>query len=487
MTPAAGLAPLLATALVVYTLVLFAIALWSRGRIRNSEDYLVAGRRLPFGLASATLFATWFGAGTLLASADEVRRSGLRAAALDPWGAGVCLLLAGAFLARPLWRLKLLTVPDFFRRRFGPRAETLAALLLIPGYFGWIAAQFVALGSMLELFFGLDPALGIFLVAAVGTGYTLIGGMWSVTLTDALQLALLGVGLALLCAGVLAELGGPLAGVARVVREVPEAHLQPIPLDGLAPLFAWIGLFCAGALGNLPGQDLLQRVFAARSADVARRACFAAGTAYLLVGAAPLFLGLASLLLAPDAPDRAILPALAGLFLEPWLAVVFALTVMSAVLSTIDSAILAPASVLSQNLLRRTPLGRRESLRLDELSVLAVAGASLVVALLGEDAYSLLEGAYEIGLVSLLVPLAFGLRSRRGGEAAALCAMALGTGAWLAHGMLGWESFGGPGLAAALVPLPTGLACAALAAGAYVLAPGRGPGSDGDSSGAQGC
>lgn len=119
MTLPSGLAPLLGAALATYTLLLFAVAVWSRGRIRDSEDYLVAGRRLPFGLATATLFATWFGAGTLLASADEVRRSGLRAAALDPWGAGVCLLLAGAFLARPLWRLKLLTVPDFFRRRFG--------------------------------------------------------------------------------------------------------------------------------------------------------------------------------------------------------------------------------------------------------------------------------------------------------------------------------------------------------------------------------
>lgn len=328
---------------------------------------------------------------------------------------------------------------------------------------------------MLELFFGVDAVLAIALVAAVGTAYTLIGGMWSVTLTDAFQLSLLGVGLVLLCAGVLAELGGPLAGTAQLLRELPAGHLEPIPLDAAAPLLGWIGLFCAGALGNLPGQDLLQRVFAARSAEVARSACLASGVAYLLVGTAPLFLGLASLALAPDAPDRAILPTLAGLFLEPWLAVVFALTVMSAVLSTITSAILAPAAVLAQNLLRRTPLGRSDALRLDELAVLAVAAASLGVALLGEDAYSLLEGAYEVGLVSLLVPLWLGLRSRRGGEAAALWAMAVGTGVWLAHGALGWESFGGPALAAALAPLPTGLSCAALAAAAYLLRPGEGP------------
>ncbi len=466
MTLAPGLAPLLGAAMALYTIALFGIAWWARGRIRDSEDYLVAGRRLGLGLATATLFATWFGAGTLLAAADEVRREGLRAAALDPWGAGVCLILAGLFLARPLWGMKLLTVPDFFRRRFGPRAETLSAVLLVPGYLGWIAAQFVALGSMLELFFGVDRALAIALVAAVGTGYTLLGGMWSVTLTDALQLALLCVGLGVLAGAVLGELGGPAAGLARIAAETPPERLQPIPFDDLAPLLAWLGLFCAGALGNLPGQDLLQRVFSARSGDVARRACLVAGVAYLAFGSIPLLLGLASGLLAPDAPDRAILPRLAGLFLSPALAVVFALTLMSAVLSTIDSAILAPSAVLAQNLLQRTRLARVGALRLDRIAVGAIAAASLGVAWVGENAYALLEGAYEIGLVSLLVPLAFGLRSRRGGERAALLAMSVGTGAWLLHGALGWDWFGGPALEGVAL-LPTGLSCAALAAAVY--------------------
>jgi len=279
-----GLVGLLAGAMLAYTAVLFAIGWWARGRIHSSEDYLVAGRRLSLGLTTATLVATWFGAGTLLASADEVRTEGVRAAALDPWGAGVCLLLAGVFLAEPLWNMKLLTVPDFFRRRFGPRAETLSAVLLIPGYFGWIAAQFVALGAMLELFFGLDLRLAIPLVALVGTGYTLLGGMWSVTLTDALQLVLLWIGLVVLGAVVLVELGGPFEGLARVLRETPASLLEPVPLEAWRPLLGWLALFCAGALGNLPGQDLLQRVFSARSAKVAKRACLLAGVAYLLAG-----------------------------------------------------------------------------------------------------------------------------------------------------------------------------------------------------------
>ena len=98
-----------------------------QGHIRNAEDFTVAGRRLPLSLAWATLLATWFGAGTLLTQADAVRNEGLSKAALDPWGAGVCLLIAGLFFAKPLWEMKLLTLPDFFRRRFGSAAELFSA------------------------------------------------------------------------------------------------------------------------------------------------------------------------------------------------------------------------------------------------------------------------------------------------------------------------------------------------------------------------
>lgn len=167
---------LLGTTMVLFVVVMYAVGWWANSRVSDAADFIVAGRRLPLSLAWMTLLATWFGAGTLLAAADEVRREGLRGAALDPLGAGACLIFAGLFVAAPLWRMGLLTVPDFFRRRFGSVAELVASLILVPSYFGWIAAQFAALAGVLELFFGIDPAVGLALVAVVGTGYTLMGG-----------------------------------------------------------------------------------------------------------------------------------------------------------------------------------------------------------------------------------------------------------------------------------------------------------------------
>ncbi|MEX1366509.1 MAG: sodium:solute symporter [Nannocystaceae bacterium] len=471
MTTPQMLAPYVGTTIGVYGVLMLVIAARARRRIASVEDYVVAGRRLPFGLAMPTLLATWFGAGTLLAVSDEVRASGLGATALDPIGAGCCLILAGLLIAGPLWRLRLLTVPDLFARRFGRRAEVLASLLMVPAYFGWVAAQFVALAGILELFFGIDPAWGIALVAAFGALYTLVGGMWAVTLTDAVQLLLVVAGLVVMLVVALGSLGdGSLSeGLSELLRRTPPERRVLVPTESAAELAGWLGLLCAGALGNLPGQDLGQRIFAARSARVAQAACIVAGVLYLGLGAIPVLLALAADLLVPGATDQATLPLLAATFLSPPLAVLLVVTVISVVLSTIDSAILSPATVIAQNLLRPQLSRDVDLLRLNRLAVLAVAGASLATAYAGQTAFSLLESSYEIGLVSLLVPLLGGLYLPRG-QGAAVAAMVVGTTGWLLHMALGWEML--LGLDA---PLPMGLGCAAIAATVYVLGPAAPP------------
>ncbi|MCB9567092.1 MAG: sodium:solute symporter [Myxococcales bacterium] len=466
---------LLATTLGLYVIATYALGWWSRGRIQSAEDFLVAGRRLPLGLAWATLLATWFGAGTMLTAADAIHADGLVRAALEPLGSGVCLLLAGFLLAERLWSMRLLTLADFYARRFGRRAEVLGALLMVPSFLGWIAVQFIALAGMLEAFFGLDPALGIPLVAALGTGYTLLGGMWSVALTDALQLALLLVGLVVLGIATLAHLGDgeALVGLARIAAESPPGHLDLLPREGLEAIVSWLGVFAIAAIGNLPGQDLLSRIFAARSAIVARRACLLAGLAYLAFGAIPALLGLAAGVVLGPGETTSVLPLLAKSMLSPTVAVVFTLALTSAVFSTVDSAILAPAGVLAQNLLAPR-LPRVPALTLNRIAVLVVAAAAVVIAFLGESAYSLLEDAYAIGLVALVVPLFGGLWGRARGERPALAAMLVGAGIWLGHLALGWESFGGPGLGN---PRPRELAAAGLALLAVVIAGERGPGA----------
>lgn len=460
----------MAVAVIAYLVVTYVVAIVAARRVRDLTDFLVAGRSLPLSLAWMTILATWFGAGTLLAVADEVRASGAQAAALDPLGAGCCLLFVGVFVAAPLWREKLLTVPEFFGRRYGRTAEGLAALILVPSYFGWVAAQFVAVANMLQLFFDIDVQTGLVLAAVVGGGYTLLGGMWSVTITDALQITLALVGLVIMLCNMLGALGsGDLAaGLSRLATETPPEKLRLAPIDDAHAMVGWLGVFAVGMLGNVPVQDLMQRVFAARCAATAQRACLVAGCAYLLFGAIPVMLALGADLLYPDAGEVGILPLLAQSLLSPTLAVVFVVSLLSIIMSTIDSALLAPASVIAHYM-----LSRREDanpLFWNRVAIAGVTACSLAVAFQGENAYALLEQAYALTLVGLFVPFMMGIYRRRHPPEAAVASMLAGVGVWGGHLALGWETFLAPVSQIAVWEFPVSLAATAASLVAYLAA-----------------
>jgi Na+/proline symporter len=361
----------------------------------------------------------------------------------------------------------LLTLPDFFRRKFGPAAELLSALIMVPSYFGWIAAEYTALAEILQLYFGLDIRIGIALVAVIGGGYTILGGMWSVTLTDAAQLVLILIGVVILAFVVLGQLGQGdwLTGLERLHETVHPDRLTWMPTEDVKALMGWLAVLASASLGNLAAQDLLQRVFASKSARVAKGSCIFAGCMYLVFGLIPVGLGLAAPLLAPD-HESGVLPMLATAFLSPPIAIVFVVAVFSAVLSTIESAIIAPSSVLAQNLIG--PVWKIDRLVLNRLSTLTVTTCSLLVAYAGESAYDLLESAYAATLVGLFVPMMIGLYTQPRSQRPALAAIIVGTGIWLVHLVAGWEHLFEFVPAIARLHIPIALAATACSLFAYI-------------------
>ena len=169
---------------IIYMTGMLLVGYWSSRRIHNLADFLVAGRSLPFYLATATLFATWFGAGPCMGSAGTAYSEGLMGVISDPFAAGVSLILAGFFYVAFLRRLKLLTVTDIFGRYYSKNSEIFASLLMVPVYIGWLGSQMVALGYILHALTGIDSLYGIIIGAIIVLLYTIAGGMWAVTLTD---------------------------------------------------------------------------------------------------------------------------------------------------------------------------------------------------------------------------------------------------------------------------------------------------------------
>lgn len=451
---------LLGTVVGVYLLAILVVSIHAGRRVRNEEDYIVAGRRLPLWLAWATLLATWFGAASILGAAEAARTQGVRGAILDPFATGGALVLAGLFFAKPLWEMRLLTLADFYGRAFGPKSEIVSSVILVPTYFAWIAAQYVALSAIQETFFGIDPGAGICLAAGVVLLYTLVGGLWSVTLTDALQISVVLVTLVILGAATFVELGGgtPVEGIGRLLSETPAEALTLMPEAGAVAAVAWLGIWASGLLGQIPSQDLVQRVFASKDARTARRACVLAGVIYIIFGLVPLSLGLASRILMPDPTEGKILAVLASQYLRPVLTVIFVVSLISIIVSTATSAVLSPATVLGHNLLGSTAWFRNRKLAASRLSVLLVTAASMATAFSGKTIMDLLELSAST-VVPLFVPLVGGIYlRRRGGEAAAVAAMILGTTVTVARELM-------EGL---VLPMPEVLAAAGVSYPEYI-------------------
>lgn len=422
----------LAIVLSVYALVLLGLALWVNRRVRTEADYIVAGRRLPTSLATATLLATWFGAGTLLTATDEIAQEGLRATALEPYGAGLCLVLAGALFARRLWSMNVLTVSDVFRQSFGPRAETLSVVVTVPAYMGWIAVQLVALAGTLHVTLGVPVVAGLLGVALVSLLYTLLGGMWSVTVTDAIQLVFIIIGVLWLGYVAFDRLGegSVWAGLGQLQDRAPAEALTLVPRDSWPALTGWLGVLLVSVLGNLPGQELAQRIMASRSAATAQRACVLAGLLYVGLGTIPALLAVAAPLLLPSMPPQAVLQGLAAALLTPALLVLLVVSIVSVVMSTVTSAVLAPATALAHNLVRHHVSPSVSSLTLCRVCVVIVLAASVGVALVGDDAYAILEASYAAGLVALFVPFAAGVYGITASDRTAVLAMLGGLGVW---------------------------------------------------------
>ena len=146
---------------VLYLLVTIAIGLWAARRVHNSKDYVVAGRSLPLYMNTATVFATWFGAETVLSVSAEFAKSGLGGIIADPFGSSFCLVIVALFFARAFYRMDLLTIGDFYRKRYGRAMEFGTSVVIAISYLGWTAAQLTALGLAFSTLTGGAISAGI--------------------------------------------------------------------------------------------------------------------------------------------------------------------------------------------------------------------------------------------------------------------------------------------------------------------------------------
>lgn len=425
---------------VAYLAVSVAIGLYAATRVHNARDYIVAGRNLPFVFVLAMVFATWFGAETVLGISATFIDEGFRGLISDPLGASLCLVLFGLIFARPLYRMNLLTLGDFFRVRYNRNTEVALSLAIIVSYLGWVGAQMAALGLVFNVLS--DGAIsinqGVFIGAAVVLVYTLFGGMWSVALTTFVQMIVIILGLLYVT-----YLAGDMAGGFNTViaKAAAEGKFEFLPTLDTLDMLAWIAALLTMALGSIPQQDVFQRVNASKNERVAVWGTTIGGFAYFFFAAVPLFLAYSATLIDAemvekfmDVDSQLILPSLIVNYMPFAAQVVFFGALLSVIMSTASGTLLAPSVTFSENILRGfwPSMTDRQLLACTRGAVCAFAVLVAVYAV-STDAtiHHMVESAYRITLAGAFVPLVAGLFWKRANNLGATLAIVLGIGTWL--------------------------------------------------------
>lgn len=469
---------LLIAAIAVYLLLTIALGLWAARKVKNSADYVVAGNKLPLYMVIATVFATWFGSETVLGTSATFINEGLGGIVADPFGAALCLVLVGLFFAVPLYRLKLLTIGDYYRVRYGRDIEVMTSIVIMLSYLGWVAAQLAALGLVFNVITHgvIDITTGIFIGALIVLIYTVFGGMWSIALTDLMQMSFIAVGLIYITWLVTGRIDG---GAATVIAHASEANkLNLLPETNLAGWLTFFGALITLGFGSIPQQDIYQRVMSANSARNARLGSIIGGLLYLAFAMLPLYLAYSAFimepamvneLLAEGGDSQMVLPTLI-LQHTPLLAqILFFGALISAIMSTASATLLAPATMFSENIMGKFFRRQTEPKKLlyIRLSVLAFTACVLVYSLQSEQSiFQMVEDAYKVVLVGAFVPLAAGLYWQRASLNGARLAILFGVSCWLLFELLDagnyWTLIGFPDAAGVCPPQLAGFVMSAV-------------------------
>jgi SSS family transporter len=432
----------LLTLVIVYLLVTIAIGLVAAKRVKNAADFAVAGRHLPLAMIVTTTFATWFGSETVLGIPAKFVNSGLNGVVEDPFGAGSCLILVGVFFAAKLYRMNLLTISDYYRERYGRSVEVVCSVIIMISYLGWVSAQVTALGLVFNLLSGgsISVPMGMVMGVVSILAYTLFGGMWSVAVTDFMQMIILVVGLA-----TLAVFAGQQAGGADKVLDL--AISQDLFKFWPEPNFKDVIFFFSAAitmmLGSIPQQDVFQRVMSANSEHAATKGPILGGVFYIFFAFVPMFLVVSAMIIMPekalqlmqDDPQK-VLPTLVMEHMPFAMQVLFFGALLSAIKSCASATLLAPSVTFTENIWRQfyPHSSDRQELQAMRITVLVFSALVLVyaTAMQGSSIYEMVSGAYQVTLVGAFVPLVFGLYWPRATTQGAVFSIAAGLAVWLA-------------------------------------------------------
>lgn len=412
---------MLAIGIILYLMVTLLISYFAMKKVKNSNDFIKAGANLGFPLSTAAFFATWFGAETILAAPTAFYDLGWIGLFEEPIGAAFCLIFTGLFLSKKLYNLGFISLGDLYKSKYGIKVEKLASLIMAVTFLGWEAAQLSALALLIQMIFNISFINSLILSTFIVMVYSLMGGMWSISFTDFIQAIIIIIALISIFIFVYLSVNQPVISDIKW-PESTKTRLNPIKL---------LNAILIIGLGSIPSQDLYQRLISAKDAKVAKYSSMFGGLFYLLIGFLPIAILVVFVSNNPDfqVNGENVIPSLIANLNHPYLEILFYGALMSAILSSASSGLLAPSTLIAENLFP----SRKGNISLKKIRTVMIFWAilSFGVANLGENIFTLVGLASSISLVALFCPLIMALFYKKHSPLAAILSLGTGLISWL--------------------------------------------------------
>lgn len=396
-------------------------------KVSNSDDYLVAGRGAPLFLIVGTLFATFWGGGTIIGATGAAYNDGVFGVIEDPFAAGLALILIGLFFVKILRRLRIRSVGELYSYRFGSATGYFASAVMIPTFVIWTAVQFLAIGKILNVLFDINFTISYVIAIAVVVIFTYMGGIMAVVWTDFIQMIIILIGLiSILIIGF--KVAG---GLEPIVNNTPKGYWNFLPSGkGIMPWITYIAMWAGMALGNIPSPDIAQRAFMAKDEKTAKKGMIIAGALYWTIGFVPIILALIGITLVNQGilnadlivkDSELLIPFLAKHLFGPVGLGIFTASLIAAILSSASTSLFATAVLCSNDIYQPIKNKKAEEdtskqdnmLVTTRIFVILIGLLSGIIGLVSKNIYDLTIFAFTLQFGVLFFPFIMALKSKK--------------------------------------------------------------------------
>ncbi len=453
--------------IVIFIYLLLTLLIGYVTQLKNSssaKSYLLADRNVGSLLIGGTIFATFWGGGTLMGGAGASFISYNLGTLADPWASGITLIIMALFMTKVLLHTKIGTLGELYYLRYGKIGSYIASFLSIPTLIAWTTVQLVAIGKLLNLFLGINPLYSIIIGGIIVVIYTYMGGMSAVILTDNIQAIIIILGLIILIPTCIHFISIELIqninffesiiyGIKHIINSTPvdfwfltpstdPSHPSGITWqEGIKGILKWGASLSGMALGSLASLDISQRVLCAKNESVAKKGLLFGTLLYWFAGLGPIFIGLLGLLLSNlNLIDTNILyhdpeiivPYLAKKLLKPIPLSLFIGSIMAAVMSTSSSTIFASAATITTSLfpgavnLSEDNIDGKKVLNLTKKLVVLIGSLCILLGIIAPSLYTLMIFGFTLLFACLFWVLICGLYWKKANKPGCIASMLVG-------------------------------------------------------------